>query len=145
MEHRDETSQAAADKVKLLLVDDVKMNLKMADLILGKRLPCETFLAESGMKCLEILAKNPMDLILLDVAMPDFDGIETLQVIRKVDRLKDIPVIFLTGSADPLTIVKATELHVDDYIRKPFVPDDLVHRVVHVLQTRRGKLLELNL
>ncbi len=125
-------------KTRVLVVDDVHMNLKMAELILKKRLSCDVVLAESGMMALEILSKQRVDLVLLDVAMPDFDGIETLRVIRQDNRTKDLPVILLTASADPLTVVKGTELHIEDYIRKPFVADDLVTRVGQVLH-RHGK------
>ena len=82
---------------------------------------------------------DDISLILLDIAMPELDGLQTLKLIRKVDRLKHIPVIFLTADGDPLTIIKANELHAEDYIRKPIRADDLVQRVARVLQLDRMK------
>ena len=65
--------------------------------------------------------------------MPELNGLETLRLMREYQRFQNIPVIFLTGSSDPLTIVKAMELKVDDYICKPFKVDDLVRRVTKAL------------
>ena len=126
-------------KPQVLVVDDVKMNLKLAEMILQRRLSADVLLASSGRECLNILHKQRVDLILLDIAMPELDGLQTLKLIRKVDRLKHIPVIFLTADGDPLTIIKANELHAEDYIRKPIRADDLVQRVARVLQLDRMK------
>ena len=79
------------------------------------------------------------DLILLDIAMPELDGMQTLKLIRKVDRLKHIPVMFLTADGDRLTVIKANEFHADDYIRKPIRADDLIQRVSRILQLRKMK------
>jgi CheY-like chemotaxis protein len=78
--------------VTILIVDDIKMNLKLAETILHNRMSCETLLAGSGRECLTVLAEHDdIDLILLDIAMPELDGMQTLKLIRKVDRLKHIP------------------------------------------------------
>ena len=120
-------------KVTILIVDDVKMNLKRAEIILKRALPCDIVLTESGRGCLQELLKRRADLVLLDYAMPELNGLETLRLMREYQRFQNIPVIFLTGSSDPLTIVKAMELKVDDYICKPFKVDDLVQRVTKAL------------
>ena len=127
-------------KPQVLVVDDVKMNLKLAEMILQRRLTADVLLASSGRECLNILHKQRVDLILLDIAMPEMDGIETLQSIRKERFLSDIPVIFLTAASDTMTVVKASEMHPDDYIRKPFKADDLVERVEAILQKQNGFL-----
>ena len=93
-------------------MDDIKMNLKLAETVLHNRMSCETLLAGSGRECLTVLAeREDIDLILLDIAMPELDGMQTLKLIRKVDRLKHIPVMFLTADGDPLTVIKANEFH----------------------------------
>ena len=116
------------------------MNLKLAETVLHNRMSCETLLAGSGRECLTVLAeREDIDLILLDIAMPELDGMQTLKLIRKVDRLKHIPVMFLTADGDPLTVIKANELHADDYIRKPIRADDLIQRVSRILQLRKMK------
>ena len=123
---------------RVLVVDDVTMNLKLAEMILQRRLSAEVLLASSGKECLDILHREKVDIILLDIAMPDMDGIETLQLIRQERFLGDIPVIFLTAASGALTVVRASEMHANDYIRKPFQADDLVDRVSLVLREQRG-------
>ena len=123
---------------RVLVVDDVTMNLKLAEMILQRRLSAEVLLASSGKECLDILHREKVDIILLDIAMPDMDGIETLQLIRQERFLGDIPVIFLTAASDALTVVRASEMHANDCIRKPFQADDLVDRVSLVLREQRG-------
>ena len=123
---------------RVLVVDDVTMNLKLAEMILQRRLSAEVLLASSGKECLDILHREKVDIILLDIAMPDMDGIETLQLIRQERFLGDIPVIFLTAASDALTVVRASDMHANDYIRKPFQADDLVDRVSLVLREQRG-------
>ena len=123
---------------RVLVVDDVTMNLKLAEMILQRRLSAEVLLASSGKECLDILHREKVDIILLDIAMPDMDGIETLQLIRQERFLGDIPVIFLTAASDALTVVRASEMHANDYIRKPFQADNLVDRVSLVLREQRG-------
>jgi len=120
----------ANGKNTILVVDDDEMNLQMAELILKREMDVEVVLADSGYKCIELLQKKlAVDLILLDIQMPRMDGIKTLELIRKREDWKDIPVIFLTAAADRNTVMKAGLLGVDDYIKKPFTPADLVERV----------------
>lgn len=121
-------------KHKIMVVDDDDMNLKMAEFILKKELDAEVIVAGSGYTCIELLQQraNP-ELILLDIQMPRMDGIKTLETIRAREEWKNIPVIFLTASADKNTVIRAGRLKVDDYIKKPFLPDDLVARVNKVL------------
>lgn len=119
-----------ADKVTIMVVDDDEMNLKMAEFILKKEMTADILLAESGYKCIELLQqKNDVALILLDIQMPRMDGIKTLEMIRNHDEWKNIPVIFLTATADKETVIKAGILGVDGYIKKPFMPKELVERV----------------
>ena len=127
-------SPAPERQWRIMVVDDIKMNLKLAEVILRKNFNCRIQLADSGMVCLELLQQQQEDLILLDIAMPELDGIETLKLIRQMPKLQSLPVIFLTASTDPLNIVKASELRVADYICKPFHADDLVERVGRVLE-----------
>ncbi|MBQ7704141.1 MAG: response regulator [Selenomonadaceae bacterium] len=113
----------------VLVVDDDEMNLHVAKMILEKKLPCRVITADSGEKCLEILKSQNVRVILLDVMMPEMDGIETLQEIRYHEKLEDIPVIMLTASLDKDNIKKAAALGVKDYVRKPFMPNELIERV----------------
>ena len=119
---------------RIMVVDDDDMNLQMAEFILKKEMSAEVLLADSGYKCIEMLQKDAeLDLILLDIQMPRMDGIRTLEMIRNHSEWKGIPVIFLTAAADKETVIKAGQLKVNDYVKKPFMPKDLVERVNKVL------------
>lgn len=118
------------NKHVIMVVDDDDMNLKMAKYILEKEVEADIVLANSGYTCIELLQQQVKpDLILLDIQMPRMDGIKTLEMIRGRDEWKKIPVIFLTATADKNTVIQAGRLKVDDYIKKPFLPHDLVERV----------------
>ena len=115
----------------ILIVDDDEMNIVMAKSILEMKVRAEILTASSGTACLDLLRdrKAPVDLILLDIAMPGMDGLQTLTAIRKDPQLKNSKVIFLTAAADKETIIKASQLKIADYVKKPFVPEELVSRV----------------
>lgn len=114
---------------KILVIDDDEMNLQIAKMILERKLPCKVVVADNGLDGLEILRKQHVSLVLLDIMMPYFDGIETLQEIRADSRIKDVPIMMLTASGDIENIQKVGLLGVTDYIKKPFLPADLVERV----------------
>ena len=119
---------------KILVIDDDEMNLKVAKMFLEKKLPCEVLCAAGGHEGLEILRNRRVDLVLLDILMPEFDGIETLQEIRDDERIKNVPVMMLTASGDVENIQKVGTLGVKDYIIKPFVPADLIKRVEKIFE-----------
>lgn len=92
--------------------------------------------AESGKRCLEFLREpsNPrIDCILLDIEMPLLNGFNTLSSIRQSEKLKDIPVMFLTASATQETVREAIRLGVTSYLRKPFLPKELTDKVAALL------------
>ena len=115
----------------ILIVDDDEINIVMAKSILEMKVRAEILTTTSGSACLGILRQRqkPVDLILLDIAMPGMDGLQTLAAIRNDPSLRDSKVIFLTAAADKETIVKASQLKIADYVKKPFVPEDLIARV----------------
>ena len=116
------------------IVDDDVMNLRMAEFILSQE-QYEVVKLESGFECLRLLKKKTPDLILLDVQMPLMNGIKTLEAIRADRETRDIPVVFLTASADTETVVEAGRLGVVDYVVKPFMPQELLKRVEKALGT----------
>ena len=113
----------------ILVIDDDEMNLQIAKMILERKLKCEVIGVDNGVEGIEILKSQPVNLVLLDILMPEFDGIETLQKIRGDEEIKDIPVMMLTASSDKENIKKVKVLGVKDYIKKPFMPADLIGRV----------------
>ena len=117
----------------ILVVDDDEMNLRMAEFILQQQ-GYNVVKVSSGMCCLEHLKYEKPDLILLDVEMPVMSGIQTLEVIRGNEEYMNIPVMFLTASADMDTVAEAGRLGVIAYVKKPFMPQDLVDRVKKILR-----------
>ncbi|HZT70346.1 MAG TPA: response regulator [Terriglobia bacterium] len=90
----------------------------------------------SGKEGLEYLRKNPADLILLDIMLPDLDGIEICKRVRADERLKSLPIIFLTAKGEEIDRVVGLEVGADDYVVKPFSPRELIARVKAVLRRR---------
>ena len=86
-------------KKKILVIDDDEMNLQIAEMVLEKKLACEVFSVDSGEAGIEFLRRERVDLVLLDIVMPERDGLETLAEIRSDARIKDVPVIMLTASS----------------------------------------------
>jgi len=117
---------------KILVVDDDIMNLRMAEFILSKE-GYDVIRQESGMDCLNFLKKHRPDLILLDIEMPIMNGIKTFEIIKDNKEMAKIPVIFLTAASDIETVLEAVHLGAVDYVKKPFLADDLVKRVEKVL------------
>ncbi|MGE5326789.1 MAG: response regulator [Deltaproteobacteria bacterium] len=89
-----------------------------------------------GKESLEQMRRNPPDLVLLDIMLPDVDGFELCKKLRADDRLRDLPVIFLTAKGEEIDRVLGLEIGADDYVVKPFSPRELLARVRAVLRRR---------
>lgn len=113
----------------ILVIDDDDMNLQIAKMILEKKVKCRVICANGGHEGIEILRREHVSLVLLDIMMPDFDGIETLQEIRDDEDLKDTEIMMLTAAGGIDNLKKVYHLGVKDYIKKPFLPADLISRV----------------
>nr|WP_315177091.1 response regulator [uncultured Flavobacterium sp.] len=130
--------------VKILLVDDLPENLFALEVILSN----ENYLcvkANSGNEALKILLhQQDFAIILIDVQMPMMDGFETVELIRQIEKLKHVPIIFLTASMDnSLQIFKGYQAGAVDYMIKPLSPEILKAKVaVFVdLHTKNQELL----
>ena len=93
---------------------------------------------EDGNAALQKAEEIIPDLVLLDVMMPLMTGFEVLGALKKNQKTKDIPILMLTAQSKEDEVLKGLELGADDYITKPFSPNDLAARVKTVL-LRRGK------
>ena len=109
----------------ILVVDVDEMNLKRTRMVLSRHYDVQ--LAESGEEALEKLASEKIDLVLLDIAMPGMDGMETFE--RMKGHYDDIPVIFLTASGYEDDVMSAIKLGAVNYLKKPYFPQDLLKRV----------------
>jgi putative two-component system response regulator len=89
----------------------------------------------SAARMFEMAKKITPDLILLDIAMPEMDGFEALQLLKKDARLRPVPVVFLTSKNDAETEIRGFELGALDFITKPFSPPVLVKRIESHIET----------
>jgi CheY-like chemotaxis protein len=120
-------------KKTILVVDDVPDNIRLIiDLLKHKYI---VLVANGGAKALEILSKVPViDLVLLDIMMPDINGIEVMKQMAANPNWKKIPVVFLTADARGDTLWNGFDLGAKDYILKPIVPEILQVRVQEYLE-----------
>ena len=124
---------------RIVVVDDDAIILRGADGILSKAGYKVTCL-KSGKMLLDYVKKNPVDMLLLDIRMPEMDGFETLQALREWEREDSrdtTPVIFLTANDDGESETRGLSLGAMDFIRKPFVPEVLKLRVSNLLELIR--------
>jgi len=113
---------------KILVVDDDRLSLKMAEQILRDR-SFEVFSASSGEQCVRMLRELHVDMVLLDVEMPGLSGLETLEIIRSDEKLKDTRVVLMTVMMVDRYKQDALRLGVLDFIQKPILPVNLVERI----------------
>lgn len=113
---------------RILVVDDDAMNLRMAEIILVKH-GYEVIKAQSGVQCLEYLKQDLVDLVLLDVHMPQMNGFEVLKELKANELLAEIPVIFLTADSDKKVEIRGLKEGASDFITKPFIAEVMLQRV----------------
>src|SRR5690349_17195729 len=113
------------EKISLLLVDDHPSNLIVLEAVLSDP-SYDLVKAHSGQEALDLVNERDFALILLDVQMPGMDGFETARQIKKLERGKDVPLIFLTAifKEDPF-VRRGYEMGAIDYFGKPFDPEVL--------------------
>lgn len=113
----------------ILVVDDEKINIKIIEGIMKEEPMYTMYSAQNAAEALNLMEHHTFDLVLLDIIMPEIDGFEMLEEIRK---RSDVPVVFLSGDKTLETMEKAQQLKVDEYITKPFLPLEL-KEVLHSL------------
>ncbi|WP_029200546.1 HD domain-containing phosphohydrolase [Oribacterium sp. NK2B42] len=124
---------------RVVIVDDDAIILKSAKTVLseaGFKVTC----LKSGRLLLEYVVKNSIDLLLLDIKMPDLDGFETMKLLRqweKENQKEEIPVIFFTANDDCRAETTGLSMGAMDFIRKPFMAEVLTLRVRHLLELIR--------
>jgi CheY-like chemotaxis protein len=122
------------DKQTILIVDDVKENIDVLMELLGKY---DLIPAIDGKRAIEIARQEKnIDLILLDIMMPEMDGFEVCEILKGNTKTSHIPIIFLSAKNRPEDIQKGFEVGGVDYITKPFNPNELLARVATHLKLR---------
>ena len=121
---------------RLLVADDNKVNR----LLLARSLELQghrVASAENGAIALDMLAREAFDLLLLDMEMPELDGLQVLERLARDARLRDLPVIVTSSLEGVATIVRCIELGADDYLHKPINPVLLKARIDSSLEKKR--------
>ena len=130
---------AAGQPASILVVDDTPANLQVLAGMLKDR-GYKVRPVPSGKLALLAAERDPPDLILLDINMPEMNGYEVCQRLKADDRLKGIPIIFISALTEPLDKVKAFAIGGVDYLTKPFQMEELHARVETHLKLRRLQL-----
>lgn len=123
-------------RARILVVDDSEANRLVVRGLLAP-LGYEVVLAESGSRALELVEAGELDLVLLDVMMPEMDGFETCAEIRRMPGGEDLPVLFLTALGDTETHEEALRVGADDFLTKPVGRLELLLRVRSLTRLKR--------
>jgi len=124
--------------MKVLVVDDDRDTLDLVSITLKQRWPtAEVTKAETAGAALTLIETAAPDLVILDIILPDFDGRE---VLKRVRRFSDVPIIMLTGRDKAFEVADSLEEGADDYVTKPFSPIELLARIQAVLRRAQGRL-----
>ena len=127
---------AAEKKPLLLVVDDDELAAKAVTRVLEKR-GFTVLTAHSGREALTLLGEHSVDVLVLDVMMPEMNGLEVCRELRKDSRHNDLPVILLTGCDDFETRAAGMKLGVSEFLCKPFAHHELLARIHNQLDVRR--------
>jgi len=120
----------------LMIEDDARLGAMVVD-YLGRN-GVAVIHAETAAEGRAQLQREAFDLVILDLMLPDADGLELCRQIRGDARNAELPIVMLTAKGDPLDRVVGLELGADDYISKPFEPRELLARIRAVLRRMRG-------
>lgn len=116
----------------ILVVDDSAANLKFVESVLKDKY--NLILVKSGEKAFMYLEKHEVDLILLDILMPQMNGFEFYEKMKGLKSRRSVPVVFLTADVDVENEIRGLEMGAVDFIRKPFVPEVMLNRINRILQ-----------
>ncbi|MCU0606639.1 MAG: response regulator [Candidatus Edwardsbacteria bacterium] len=119
----------------VMVIDDEEDILDLIQMVLEEA-GIRTITALTGHEGLQRLYREKPDLILLDIMMPDLDGMELLKILKIEDSTASIPVAMLTAKVEPKDKMAAMQEEAIDYICKPFTPDELVERVRAILDRK---------
>jgi len=138
------TSPPSGQIGSLLVVDDNRVNR----LLLGRaleQLGHSVAFAENGRQALEALRRRGVDLILLDIEMPEMDGYQTLAALAADSRLRDVPVVMMSSVEEVDSVARCIEMGAEDYLFKPVNPVLLKARVAASLEKKRLRDLQREL
>ena len=128
----------AEQKKKILIIDDNPTLLRTMKNLLSSKY--RVYMANSGMNGITFLAKNPVDLILLDYEMPVVSGAKVLEMIRSEASTAMIPVMMLTAKDDKESVMSVLKLNPEKYLLKTLPPEELIRNIDEHFERRKGNL-----
>ena len=131
-----------ADNPKILVVDDNELMIQFYRNVLSDYYICDYVF--DGSQALEKLKVETYECVLLDIMMPKMDGIELVKKIKQVEFIKNIPIVFVTAKDFDETRQEAFNLGIHDFIKKPFVLQELLARIRNVINNSRNHTTSLN-
>jgi sigma-B regulation protein RsbU (phosphoserine phosphatase) len=131
---REEAGVKELSDCRVLIVDDVKANVDI--LVQALRGECKLSVALGGQQAIDAVRRNPPDLVLLDIVMPDIDGYEICRRLRAEDATRELPVMFLSSLEDVKDKARGFEVGGNDYLTKPFEILEVKARVRSMLKAK---------
>jgi DNA-binding response OmpR family regulator len=128
-------AQTAARSVPLVLIADDDEDILTLVALRFRRSGLEVILARDGEEALELIRTRAPDAAVLDIAMPKLTGLEVVRQIRESEATKTLPIVLLTARAGEKDVELGLDAGADEYITKPFSPQDLYTCVQSVLST----------
>ena len=136
LKHGSVTGDQQTRKAGIMIIDDESYNVLVVRKFL-QHAGYENFMTTTeSPRAIDLMKKDPPDVVLLDIMMPEVSGIDILRVMKMTPELSTIPVIILTASPDPALKTQALELGATDFLAKPVDPSELVLRVKNVLAAK---------
>ena len=117
---------------KILVVDDDPYILMSLEFLMRKN-GFDVIIARNGAETLELLEQNNLDVVLLDIMMPDIDGYAICKLIKSSEKHKDCKVVFISAKSKELDIQKGYDLGAELYITKPFSNKDILNKITALL------------
>lgn len=130
-----DTDKAQQKQPVILVVDDNQQNLELLQAYL-EDIDCATVPAHDGLEALDIVRKNPPDLILLDVMMPKMSGFEVCKRLKNDPKTTDIPIIMVTALTEFGDIERGIDSGTDDFLSKPVNKLELLTRIKTLLKLK---------
>lgn len=121
----------------ILLAGDINAGLKATKEVLMEHY--RLFLSESGQEAMQVLETEQVDLVVMDIKLPDMDAYDFMNCIKKDICYGDIPVVVVTADTDSANEIEAFQVGVMDYIRKPYEPEVLLRRIANVIQIKESR------
>lgn len=116
---------ALRDQIRVMVVDDMSTSRGLITQALDAFGVRNVSTAENGKQALEILASKPAHLVISDYNMPEMDGLQLLHYLRAAPKTKGVGFVLITGRAEQQIIDHGKKLGMNNYLKKPFQPDDL--------------------